>query len=167
LLHAILQRVGVRLPFLNRRSYMGWTPGANISNLQRPACPFASAPVAASTYFPPAGALCLIWSTGYDAHALVALGPGSDEHHILTANYGAGGMSAAIAPGADIADSPWAPELSVNGQTNTGHLIGSSRRKLHSLITPASIVPYIDAQIDLSGAHVTGELIDALGARFE
>src|SRR6188768_3209150 len=93
--HAILQRVGVRLPFLNRRSYLGWKPGVNISNLQRPACPFASAPVAASTFFPPAGSLCLIWSTGYDAHALTVLGPGSDEHHILTANYGAGGMSAA------------------------------------------------------------------------
>jgi hypothetical protein len=35
------------------------------------------------------------------------------------------------------------------------------------VITPASIVPYIDAQIDLTGAPVTDDLIDALGARFD
>ncbi len=166
-LHAILERVGVRLPFLNRKSLHGWVPGANISRLQRPACPFAAAPLAASTYRPPNGSLCLIWKTGTDAHALVILGPGSDEHHIETGNYGAGGMSPSSSPGANIADSPWAPELSVDGKMNTGHLLGSSRRKLHTVITPASIVPYIEAQINLSGCAVTGELVDALGARYE
>lgn len=165
--HAILYRLGVRLPFLNRAALKQYRVGRNIVNLQRPACPFAGFALPASTYRPPAGSLCLVWTNGLDAHALTILGPGSDEHHIRTGNYGATGMKPFSGPGANVADSPWAPQLSADKKVNTGHLLGTSGRKLHGVITPASIVPYIDAQIDLSGCAVTGELVDALGARYE
>lgn len=157
-LHAILERVGVRHPALNRASQKNYQVGANISRLQ--AFPFSRA-APAHGGAPPAGSLCLIWTSGYDAHALVCLGPGSDARHLITANYGAGGMSAATAPGADLADSPIAVDPA-------GYLhIGGSHRRLQTLITPASLVPYLDAQINLTGAAVSGELIDALGARYE
>ena len=166
-LHAILERVGVRHPALNRASQHNYQNGANITRLQQ--FPFSRVAPKDVAYRPPAGSLCLIWTTGYDAHALVVLGPGSDEHHIETANYGAGGMSSATAPGADIADSPVALEMrpTAPGGPTGCILIGGSRRKLHYVIEPAMIVPYIDAQIDLSGCEVSGELVDALGARYD
>lgn len=157
-LHAILERVGVRHPALNRASLKQYQVGANISRLQ--AFPF-SHETKPHTPVPPPGSLCLIWTSGFDAHALTLLGAGSDENHILTGNYGAGGMSASTAPGANLADSP--VTLDPAGFWH----IGGSHRRLHTVITPAAIAPYIDAQINLSGAHVTGELIDALGARYE
>ena len=156
--HAILERVGVRHPALNRASQKQYRVGANITNLQ--AFPF-SHETKPHEPIPPAGSLCLIWTSGWDAHALVILGPGSDDHHVLTANYGAGGMSASTAPGANISDSPIM--LDAAGFWH----IGGAHRRLHTVITPASIVPYIDAQINLSGAPVTDELIAALGARYE
>lgn len=175
-LHAILERLGVRLPFLNRASLKQYQSGANITRLQRPACPSAITPPKDPAYRPPVGALCLIWTSGYDAHALTILGPGSDANHILTGNYGAGGMNSGTRPGANMSDSPLALEmravLGKDGRPDhyepTGRLmIGASKRRLQCVITPASIVPYIDAQIDLSGAEVTGDLINALGARYE
>lgn len=162
-LHAILERLGVRMPFLNRATQKGgWVSGANITRLQKPACPFAVTPPVDGTYRPPPGSLCLIWTTGYDAHALVILGSGSDAKHIRTGNYGAGGMSESISPGANVADSPC-----VWDDTRKKLLIGGSKRGLRTVITPTSIVPYITAQIDLSGCPVTGELVDALGARYD
>ena len=160
-LHAILQRVGVRLPFVNRASLKQYLNGANIARLQHPACPFAREAQPHAPAPPPPGSLCLIWTSGYDAHAFVVLGTGSDSMHLLTANYGAGGMSSATAPGANIADSP------LSGDPAGFLHVGGSHRRLHTIITPASIVPFIDAQIDLSGAAVTGEVIDALGARYD
>ncbi len=157
-LHAILECVGVRHAALNRKSQKNYQMGANITRLQ--AFPFSHAAKPFAP-FPPAGSLCLIWTSGYDAHALVCLGPGSDARHMLTGNYGAGGMSASTAPGADLADSPIVVDPA-------GYMhIGGSHRRLHTVITPSSIVPYIDAQIDLTGASVSGELIDALGACHE
>lgn len=157
-LHAILERVGVRLPALNRASQKQYQVGANITRAQ--AFPFSHV-AKPHEPVPPAGSLCLIWTSGFDAHAFVVLGEGSDEAHLLTANYGAGGMSASSAPGANLADSPIA--LDASGFWH----IGGAHRRLHTVITPAAIAPYIDAQINLTGAPVTGELVDALGARYE
>lgn len=157
-LHAILERVGIRNPALNRASQRQYQSGANIMRLQ--AFPFSHS-LAPHTPPPVAGSLCLIWTSGYDAHAFVVLGPGSDEHHILTGNYGAGGMSAATAPGANIADSPLV--IMPDGM----HIGGGSHRRLHTVMSPSAIAPYVDAQIDLSGASVSGELVDALGARYD
>jgi hypothetical protein len=156
-LHAILERIGVRESWVNRASRSNYVVGANIVRLREPACPCARPPLPREAYRPPPGSLCLIWTTGLDAHALVVLGPGSDSRHILTGNYGAGGMSAAISPGSNVADSP----IIWDGRNLR---VGASRRILQRVITPASLVPYIKAPIDLSGAAVTGELVDALGA---
>ena len=168
-LHAILERLGVRNePWVNRKSLGHYRPGCNIVNLHKPTCPIAIDAPRAVAYRPPAGSLCLIWTTGNDAHAFVVLGDGSDPAHIRTGNYGAGGMNAALSPGANVADSPYLTELSPYDGSATGrHLIGGSHRVLQSVITPEAIVPYVSAQIDLSGAPVTDELIDALGARYE
>lgn len=179
-LHRILELIGVRNePWVNRKSLGHYTVGANIQRLEPGPCPIAKTPPRDTAYCPPAGSLCLIWTSGYDAHAFVVLGPGSDPNHILTANYGAGGMSSATAPGANVADSPWTLEK-VPATTPgappkpTGrHLIGGSRRVLQSVITPEAIVPYISAQIDLSGVTLSAalqdgvDLIAALGARYE
>lgn len=171
-LHAILERVGVRLPALNRASQKQYVSGANITRLQQ--FPFSKPAPKDPGFRPQPGTLCLIWNTGYDAHALVCLGPGSDENHMLTGNYGASGMSSSSGPGANVADSPWVNELSlVAPHAPTGYqLVGGSRRKLHYIITPESIVPYIDAQINLSGIRgfssiEISDIGDKLGARYE
>lgn len=168
-LHCILERTGVRRPWVNRgASHLYGTPqmaklepfDAEDNPQGSPASHYAPKDPA---YRPPPGSLCLMWSPGQNnAHAFTILGGGSDERHIRTGNYGAGGMSSATAPGANVADSPcvWDPSA-------RALLIGSARRHLQCVITPASIIPYITAQIDLTGAGVTGELIDALGAKYE
>lgn len=174
-LHRILELIGVRNePWVNRKSLGHYTVGANISRLEPSACPAAKVPPRDPAYRPPPGSLCLIWTSGYDAHAFVVLGDGSDANHIRTGNYGAGGMSSATAPGANVADSPWALEFraGVAPPTPSGrHLLGGSRRVLQRVITPDALVPYITAQIDLSGVTFSAalqdgvDLIAALGAR--
>lgn len=160
-LHAILQAVGVRHPCLNRKSLHGFEYGVNITRLRAAACPFSSEKDAVVQAVPPPGSLCLVWTSGYDAHALVIHGEGSDAGHIITGNYGAGGMNKSTAVGASLADSPLTRDAK-------GYLhIGGSHRQLHTVITPAMIVPYIEAQIDLTGAIVTDEVIQALGARWD
>lgn len=164
-LHAILERIGVRQNWVNRQSLGHHQYGAATVTKLEPrdagnnpgGCP-ASVPAPKDpAYRPPPGSLCLIWTTGNDAHALVVLGPGSDAHHIRTANYGAGGMNAAISPGANVADSPC--------EWRDGALhIGGAHRALHCVITPAAIVPYITAPIDLSGAAAADDLLDTIGA---
>lgn len=167
-LHAIMERVGVRERWVNRASlgfYKNSTP--TITKLEpyhsknnpigSPASIWAPKDPA---YRPPAGSLCLIWTTGGDAHALVVLGPGSDSRHIRTANYGAMGMNKALSPGATVADSP----CTWNG---SALLIGGAHKALHTVITPAALVPFITDQIHLLGAEVTDDLIQALGARWK
>lgn len=174
-LHRILELIGVRNePWVNRKSLGHYMVGANISRLEPAACPAAKTPPRDVTYRPPPGSLCLIWTSGYDAHAFVVLGDGSDVNHIRTGNYGAGGMSAASAPGAVVADSPWADEIAkITGKTTGRHLLGGSRRILQSVLTPEALIPYITAQIDLSGVTFSAnlqdgvDLIAALGARYE
>lgn len=155
-LHAILARLGIDAPWVNRGPR--YRVGQNIALLQPPSCPAAH--WAHPHEIPPPGSLCLIWTSGNDAHALVVLGPGSDANHLLTANYGAGGMSSSTRPGCNLADSPL-----TNDAKGYWH-IGGSHRQLHSVITPASLIPFL-GQIDLTDCRVTGELIDALGARYD
>jgi len=168
-LHRILELVGVRAAWVNRgANHLYGTPqmaklepfDAKNNAMGSPASHYVPRD---PSYQPPAGSLCLMWTPGQNnAHAFVILGEGSDANHIRTGNYGAGGMSAATAPGANVADSPcvWDP-------TSKALLIGSSRRHLQCAITPATLVPFITAQIDLSGAPVSDELIEALGARYQ
>lgn len=161
-LHAILERFGVREPWVNRASLGQYLVGANIMRLHQPACEAAQSAIARDpAYTPPPGSLCLIWSTGNDAHAFVVLGQGSPGH-LLTGNYGAGGMSAATAPGANVADSSyaWDPIRKI-------HTLGAARRGLQSVIEPTALAAHVATQIDLTGAPVGDDLIEALGARYD
>lgn len=170
-LHAILDLMGVRAPWVNRgANHLYGTPqmaklepfDAKNSAQGSPASHYVPKD---PSYRPPPGSLCLIWTPGQNnAHALTILGDGSDANHIRTGNYGAGGMSSATAPGANVADSPcvWDP-------ASHALLIGGTRRHLQCVITPAALAPFISAQIDLTGVTCPGisEIADALGAKFE
>lgn len=168
LCHRIAELIGVRAPWVNRASLGQYQVGMNIARLERP----GSVPIVPV----PAGSICLIWNhaSGGDAHAFVALGPGSDAVHLRTANYGAGGMSSATKPGCSIADSPFVAEMrdvtdpasrAVLGHAPTGrYLVGGSRRVLRFVVTPEQLSRLITARINLTGCQVTGELVDALGA---
>ncbi|HYQ03729.1 MAG TPA: hypothetical protein VER96_33880 [Polyangiaceae bacterium] len=160
-LHAILDRLGITQHWVNRGAQHAYG-AAQMTKLEpfdpegNPGgCPAAH--WAHPHEVPPPGSLCLIWTGGNDAHALVVLGPGSDTEHLLTANYGAGGMAPATRPGCNLADSPLSKD-------ERGYLhIGGSHRQLRSIITPAALVPYL-GEIDLTGAKLPGEIIDAVGA---
>lgn len=166
-LHAILERIGIREPWINRASLKQYRDTKNIQELEpfdaksNPIGSTASvyAPKSAA-YRPPVGSLCLIWTSGYDAHALVCLG--YVDTHMITGNYGAGGMSAATVPGASVAGSicAWDP-------ARQALLIGGSHRALHCVLEPAALAKHITAQIDLTGAPVGDDLIEALGARYD
>ncbi len=168
-LHAILERVGVRAPWINRGAKHVYG-SAQMTKLEpfdpkgnpggSPASRFVPSD---PSYRPPAGSLCLIWTPGVNnAHALVVLGQGSDSGHLLTANYGATGMSAALAPGAQLADSPYAWD-----PVHRWHALGRTKRALQTVITPETLVPYLTEQVDLTGCEVTDDLIQALGAKWE
>lgn len=157
--HAILKRLGVEASWVNQGANHVYG-AAQMTKLQPGACPAAQWALPDGSV-PPPGSLCLIWTSGNDAHALVLHGPGSDANHVLTANYGAGGMSEATSPGSNLADSP----LRLDAQ---GFLhIGESHRQLHSYITPARLIPYLTGPMDLTGAIVTDDVIEALGARWD
>ena len=113
-------------------------------------------------YRPPSGSLCLIWTSGYDAHALVCLGYSDDGTVMYTGNYGAGGMSPATEPGANVAASncAWDP-------TRQALLIGGSHRALHCILTPAALAVHVTAQINLTGTPVGDDVVEALGARYD
>lgn len=158
--HWLLQRLGLREAWLNRASLGHYRVGLNVAELGL-SCPIAHAPPADTAWRPEPGDICEIWNTGTDAHVFVCLGTGSDDGHIRTGNYGAGGMSAAAWPGANIADSPFV-------RYADGWYVGLAHpRKLQRVIRIADAVPLITAQIDLTGAQVTGELIEALNAKWE
>lgn len=157
--HWLLERVGVREKWVNRASLRQYRVGMNIVELGL-ACPIShAAPMAVDWAGPGPGDICEIWNspTGSDAHTFVVLGPSDIPGKLLTANYGAGGMSQAAWPGARLSNSSFT-------HTEVGWYIGS--RKMQRIIRLADYVPLITAQPDLTGAAVSGELIDALGAKW-
>ena len=154
LAHWLLERLGVREHWVNRASLGHYTVGANVWDLA--SCPVAIKP--SSVFIPVPGDILEIWNSagGQDAHVCVCLAPPHDGK-ITLANYGAGGMNAANWPGAVIHDSSWR-------SSTAGNYIGT--RKLQRVVQLAQIVPMCLAQPDLTGARVSGELIDALSARW-
>ena len=154
LAHWLLERLGVREHWVNRASLGHYTVGANVSDLA--GCPVHVVP--GSAFLPQPGDILEIWnaSGGQDAHVCVCLAEPHDGK-ITLANYGAGGMSAQAWPGANVHDSAWSAMTS-------GHYVGT--RRVQRVVPLASIVTVITAQPDLTGARVTGELIDALGAKW-
>lgn len=157
----LLERLGLREKWVNRKSLGQYVVGANVSRLGL-GNPIAVVPPTPANvgWRPKPGTVCEIWNTGNDAHVFVVLGPGSDSNHIRTANYGAGGMSSAAMPGCDIADSPFVAR-------QDGWYIGKAHpRKLQRIIRLEDAVKLSKFAPDLTGCRITGDVIDALGATF-
>lgn len=152
LAHWLLERLGLDEPWVNRASLGHYHVGANVSLL-------ASSPVhrlpGGADWSPRPGDILEIWNAagGSDAHVCVYLGPGSTPGHARIGNYGAGGMSAAVSPGANISDTAFTLQA---GAWILGH------RKVQRVIPLAAAVLLSKRPPDLTGAAVTGELVDAL-----
>jgi hypothetical protein len=154
LAHWLLERLGLDEPWVNRASLGHYHVGANVSALA--GCPVHRAPGSAD-WVPRPGDILEIWNAagGADAHVCVYLGPGSTPAHARIGNYGAGGMSAAASPGANIRDT-------VLTYQAVGWVLGL--RKVQRVIPLAAAVLLSRRPPNLTGAAVTGELIDALQA---
>jgi len=154
--HWLLERLGVREPWVNRASLGHYVVGANVARLGL-GCPISHQPPIDPSWSPGPGDICEIWNTGTDAHVFVSLGV-DQSGKLRTANYGAGGMSAAASPGSNIAESPFV-------RSGTGWMVGQAHpRKLQRVIRLADAVALVKAQPNLSGAQVSDDLIDSLKA---
>lgn len=150
----MLYRLGLRKPWMNRAATGTYNIGMNVADL-------TGSPItrsAMATVVPEPGDICEVWNlpSTSDAHVLVVLGPGPTKDQLRTANYGAGGMSAATSPGAAIRNSRWTPPPSP--------IIGT--RKLQRIIKLADAIPLLTEKPDLTGARLSGEVIDALDAHW-
>lgn len=153
--HWKLWRLGVREPWVNRAVNGGWRIGQNISLLcWQPETPIWHVPfiVPGPTWQPEPGDELIIWNTGTDAHSLSALGA-LENGKLRTANYGAGGMSAAAWPGARISS---APLRLIAQKWYYGPKI------VQRVIPLSAIVELVKAPVDMTGASMTGEDLDAL-----
>lgn len=148
----LLFRLGLRKPWMNRAANGTYNIGMNVADL-------TGSPVtrhAMAGYSPDPGDIVEVWNlpSTSDAHVTVILGPGPTADQIRTANYGAGGMSEGISPGAVIRNSRWTPPASP--------IIGT--RRVQRFIKLRDVVPLLTEPPDLTGAKLTGEVIDALQA---
>lgn len=141
--HWILYRLGCRTTWVNRKEAPnGYRIGFNVTLLSsRGAIP------SGKDWIPPEGAILVIANdskNGYDSHVCVWLGDGR------VANYGSGGMSEAISPGAKITKPAlvWAGDHWRLGIKQIQRYIDAGRVAL-------------TATADLSGAQLTGDVIDA------
>ncbi len=150
----LLYRLGLREPWMNRAANNTYNVGMNVADLS--GCPPHIVPELA--YVPERGDILEIWNnpSGSDAHVCVVVSEPHDGK-ITLANYGAGGMSVSAWPGAVIRDSDWRA-------STAGHYVGT--RRLQRAVQLSRVVPLLTAQTDLTGAEVTDELIDALGAKW-
>ena len=158
--HGLLEALGVRAPWLNRKSLGQYRVGMNLSlfNYSAPARyawfrnPRATL---AHNWLPEPGDILIIANspTGADGHCLVVL-DSSLPGEVTTANYGAGGMSAASYPGAKIAH----PALRFDGRS---WLVGSRVVRTH--VSLADVLPG-SARPRLDGVELLGEVLDAIGA---
>lgn len=143
LAHWMLYRLGCRAPWVNRKDMpMGWRVGQNVSLLTS----HGELP-GGDDWDPEPGDILVIWNSpnGYDAHVCVWLGGGE------IANYGAGGMSAAARPGSNITRPSF---------TWSGHSWYIGKRRVQRVVSLAHL-PFSEPP-DLTGAELTGEVIDAL-----
>jgi hypothetical protein len=155
LAHWLYKRLGIREQWINRSDdnvFGLWTPGANVSDLWGSSCPFDQVPPSGDpTWFPDAGDVLLIWNTGNDAHVMVSLGMKDGE--LVTANYGAGGMSASISPGSEMGSHKieWR-----NGKPFYG------TRQIQRWLPLSEAIKHITVKPDLTGLTLIGEIDDAI-----
>jgi len=155
LAHWLYKRLGIREPFVNRTddgAHGPWRSGENVSRLWGGACPFDRVPPADPLWVPEPGDVLLIWNTGFDAHVMVALGL-DRAGKLRTANYGAGGMSPLVSPGARIG-------ANTITRQRTGPFYGA--RRIQRFLPLAEAVEHITVAPDLRGAALTGEELDAI-----
>ncbi len=154
LAHFMLERLGVRAPWVNRTGdgvYGVWKPGVNISNLWGTACPIDIIPNA--DWVPEPGDILLLWNTGFDAHVCVSSGK-LEAGRLTTFNFGAGGMSPSAIPGAKIGQN----KLTWDGK----HWLYGSKI-VQRCLKLRDVLPLINAKPNFSeGCSITGEDIDAL-----
>ena len=154
LAHWLYMRLGIREPWLNRtddNAFRSWKPGANVSNLWGPACPFDRVPPDDPSWAPEPGDVVLIWNTGFDAHVMVSLG--REGSTLRTANYGAAGMSPLMFPGSLI---------KTKALTFHGHKPFYDIKQIQRYLPLADAVKHISTAPDLTGAVLTGEQLDAI-----
>lgn len=99
---ALAFHMGAREAWVNRKEYLGWRPGQNLTAFYGKGGPARSPSLG---YLPEAGDIGFIWLTGFDAHTFV-FGDPLPGGLIETFNYGAGGMQAVHFPGARMSHSP-------------------------------------------------------------
>jgi hypothetical protein len=153
--HWKLWRLGLREPWINRKANGGWRVGQNISLLSwQPKSGIWHVPyiVPDADWIPGPGDELVIWRNGNDAHSLSALGP-PEKGKLTTANYGAGGMSPGSWPGARIGSAPLAL---IGGQWYYG------QRIVHRVIPVSAMRNLSRVPVDMTGAAMTGEDLDAL-----
>lgn len=153
----LLWRLGLDLPWMNRAANRTYNVGMNVSDLA--GCPIHISSPFLADWAPEPGDILEIWNTasGSDAHVCVYLGPSSTPGHARIGNYGAGGMNAAAWPGANISDT---------ALTWTGGAWILGHRKVQRQIRLADAVRLATKPPDLTGASFTGELLDALHAKW-
>ncbi len=144
LAHWMLFSLGCRAEWINHSDAPhGWRVGMNLSLLAA-----HGALPGGADWAPEPGDVLVIWNspTGSDGHVCVWLGGG------VTANYGAGGMSAAASPGAKLAR----PALVYDGH---GWKLGARKVQRHLSLAH---VPLSLPAILPDGLHLSGEDYDAL-----
>lgn len=142
LAHWLLERMGVREPWVNRASLGQYRVGANVSTLA------FGAPCARSSI--EEGDVVVVWNDprGADAHVMIALGWIGDT--LRTANYGAGGMSSAAWPGARLG----------GARVAFGNY---GKKRIQRVLSWVDLMPLCRAPADLYGASIDGETLDAFG----
>jgi hypothetical protein len=154
LAHWLYKRLGIRAPFVNRTDdgvNGPWRAGENVARLWGGACPFDVVPPK-EPWAPEAGDVLIIWNTGFDAHVMVSLGVDRDGK-LRTANYGAGGMSPGVSPGARLGASriTWQRGKPFYGA-----------RQIQRWLPLGEAVKLITVAPDLRGAALSGEEVDAI-----
>lgn len=157
--HWYLERLGMRAKWVNRTSLGHYQIGMNIADIS--IAPMHQGAPTSADWRPEPGDILEIWNmaAGGDAHLCVCLSvtPGSSPCAMLTGNYGAGGMSAAISPGA---------KLGLSALTYHDDYWTYGTRKIMRVLRLRDVIPALTAPPDLSDCAVSGELVDALGARY-
>lgn len=150
----LMKRLDVEETWVNRTDdgvNGNWKPGTNVSDLAW--CKLAFTPD--SSWKPALGDCVIVWDDPLtrDSHVMAWLGP--NEHkpgEFRCGNYGAGGMSAAVSPGAKIVSKP----LKWNGKS---WVYGT--RTVRRSIGLVDAIKLSRGNIDLTGSPRTAEdLID-------